>query len=200
MTRQPAEISEDAFRVWATSGEQNDRKTAELTGIPLSTVGYYRRQYRWSERWQEVVSPEADIASNQARQMLRLGSPLVARRLLRIIGGQKPLINAEGNIVTLDGQPVMIDEAEHKDALVAAKLMAAYNWGDPRNVVYEPNPETSYGTVLPAQYTTAEGQEIGAPEGEETVEALKAGVSALIEATVQSVNTRTKSRPGRRRV
>jgi hypothetical protein len=192
MTRPRSEKADEAFQIWCSTGEQSDRKTAEITGVPLSTVGYYRREYQWSERWQEIVGPEAQIASNQGREMLKLATPLGARRLIRIIGGVRPLRNLEGQIVRdEDGAVVYVDEADHKDAIQALKLLLAYNWGDPRNSTYDPEAERLAG--LPAYTVREDGQtEQALPESDEDLAAIKAGVQAMIEATVQGVNTRTK--------
>ena len=200
MTENEQDRAAQAYLVWCSSGRQSDTKTAELTGIPLSTIGYYRRRDRWSERWQEAIAPEADVASDQARVMLRAAMPIGAQRLLRIIGGQKPLINANGDLVRDgNGDIVYVDEADHRDAIAALKLLMSYNWGDPRNVIYEPNPDRQRGPI-PAAYTVTNGQAEPLAADPESIEAAKASVMAMIEETVQAVNTRTRTRPGRSRV
>ena len=194
--------AEEAFQVWCSTGMQDDGKTAQLCEIPYSTVTYYRRAHRWVERWHDAVGPEASILSNQGRMLLRLSTPLMARKLLQIIGGERPLINANGDLVKDEnGKPVMLPYAEPRDQIQALKLALAYNWGDPRNIVYDPDGGMPSGAI-PAAFAIG-GEILEDPQIPETpadLEALKQSVSSLIEATVQSVNTRTKTRAGRRRV
>ena len=118
--------------------------------------------------------------------------------MLDIIGGQRPLLKRDGSPqLDHDGNVIMVRGGTDKDAINAAKLLLSYNLGDPRSAHYEPDPDRSMGSVLPAVYSMG-GQVLSEPKVPETPEemaALKASVQAQIEATIQSVNTR----PSRRR-
>jgi hypothetical protein len=118
--------------------------------------------------------------------------------VLDIIGGQQPLLKRDGSPqLDHDGNVIMVRGGTDKDAINAAKLLLSYNLGDPRTAHYEPDPDRSMGSVLPAVYSMG-GQVLSEPKVPETPEemaALKASVQAQIEATIQSVNTR----PSRRR-
>jgi hypothetical protein len=154
-------------------------------------VSYWHRTYGWNERWHEAMAAEAEQASWQGRQMMRLATPLIAQTLLAIIGGERPLLTRDGTPqLDTDGKVIMVRGGTDKDAINAAKLMLAYNLGDPRTAHYEPEPDRPLGSVLPATYTLA--GELHDPETPEELAALKARVSELIEATVQAVNTRPR--------
>lgn len=182
--RDPAE---NAYLVWCSEGEQLDTKTAELTGIPRSTIGHWRRTQDWRAKWLGDAGPEAEQAASVGRAMIRAGMPLVAKRLLAIIGGQIPVRNLQGEIVTDDaGRPIMQWEAEHRDAINAAKIFALYGLGQPSL-----QDTAGYGAIPDAQWKPS------VSAGEPTDADLRAKASAMIEATVASVNTRTKTK-GRR--
>ena len=178
---------EAAYLVWAGEGEQSDVKTAEVTGIPRSTIGYWRRRDDWRARWLTAAGPEAELAAAGARTLARAGMHLVTKRLLAIVGGQVPARTTQGEAITgPDGRPVMVWEADHRDAVNAAKLLALYGWGQPSM-----QDTAGYGAIPDASYTVV-------PQGgEESIEDIRAQASAMIEATVASVNTRTKHK-GRR--
>jgi hypothetical protein len=81
----------------------------------------------------------------------------------------------------------MVRGSSDKDAINAAKLLLSYNLGDPRTTHYEPDPDP----VIDVPYASAETAIPPTSEDEpQTLAELKSGVQALIEATVQSVNTR----------
>lgn len=183
-TRDPAE---NAYLVWCAEGDQLDTKTAELTGIPRSTIGHWRRSQDWRAKWLGDAGPEAEQAASVGRAMIRAGMPLVAKRLLAIIGGQVPVRNMQGEVVLDEaGKPRMQWEAEHRDAIQAAKIFALYGLGQPSL-----QDTAGYGAI-------PEGQWKAVPEGQgQSAADLRARASEMIEATVASVNTRTKHK-GRR--
>jgi hypothetical protein len=189
MPRPPSDRVDEAFEIWATIAERNDTRTAEQLGVAQETVSYWHRKYGWDERWQEAMDTGAEMAVRQARQMMRQATPLIARTLLNIIGGERPLLKRDGTPqLDPDGNVIMVRSGTDKDAVNAAKLLLSYNLGDPRTAHYDPEPDRPMGSVLPATYTM--GGEVHDPETPEELAALKASVSDLIEATVQSVNTR----------
>jgi hypothetical protein len=112
----------------------------------------------------------------------------IAGRLLDIIAGERPLLKRDGNPqLDHDGNVIMVRGGTDKDVINAAKLLLSYNLGDPRTTHYEPDPDP----VIDVPYASAATDMPPAGEDEpQTLAELRAGVSALIEATVQSVNTR----------
>jgi hypothetical protein len=188
MPRPPSDRVDEAFEIWSTQAERNDTRTAQQLGVAQETVSYWHRKYGWDERWQEVTAAEAERASRLGRQMMRRATPLIAQRLLAIIGGERPLLKRDGSPqLDHDGNVIMVRGGNDKDAINAAKLLLSYNLGDPRTAHYEPDPDpvidVPYATVATVMPPTSEDEP-------QTLQELKAGVSALIEATVQSVNTR----------
>lgn len=186
MARPPSDRVDEAFTIWATSAERNDTRTPQQMGVAQETVSYWHRKYAWDERWQEVSAAEAERASRQARQMMRQATPLIVRRLLDIIGGERPLLKRDGSPqLDHDGNVVMVRGGTDKDVINAAKLMLSYNLGDPRTAHYDPDP------VIDVPYVSAATDMPPTSEDEpQTLAELKASTQALIEATVQSVNTR----------
>ena len=51
MPRPPSDRVDEGFEIWSTEAERNDTRTAELMGLPQSTVSYWHRTYRWDERY-----------------------------------------------------------------------------------------------------------------------------------------------------
>ncbi len=152
MPRPPSDRVDEAFEIWSTNAERNDTRTAQQLGIAQETVSYWHRKYGWDERWQEVTAAEAEMAVRQARQMMRQATPLIARRLLDIIGGERPLLKRDGSPqLDHDGKVIMVRGGNDKDAINAAKLLLAYNLGDPRTSHYEPEPDP----VIDVPYASA---------------------------------------------
>jgi hypothetical protein len=188
MPRPPSDLVDKAFEIWSTTAERNDTRTAQQLGIAQETVSYWHRKYDWDARWQEVTGAEAEMAVRQARQMMRQATPLIARRMLDIIGGERPLLKRDGSPqLDKEGKVITVWGGTDKDAVNAAKLLLAYNLGEPRTATYEPDPDpvidvpyASGATVMPS---TSEDEP-------QTLEELRAQAVAMIEATVQSVNTR----------
>lgn len=145
------ETRQNAFVVWCGEGEQSATKTARLCGIGERTVFSWMRADEWRQRWLSSSAPESEVAAAQGKTMVRYAMPLVAKRLITIIGGEKPLRNAVGDIVTDDaGHPVMVYEAEHKDAVNAAKLLALYGWGSPLSAT-----DVTDGSYFATSYSAA---------------------------------------------
>src|SRR5688572_1881618 len=186
MARPPSDRVDEAFEIWATIGERNDTRTAQQLGVAQETVSYWHRTYGWDERWQEAMATGAEMAVRQARQMMRQATPLIAQTLLDIIGGERPLLKRDGSPqLDTDGKVIMVRGGTDKDVINAAKLLLSYNLGDPRTAHYEPDPDRSMGSVLPASYTMGSEvlEEPKVPETPEELAALKASVQAQIEAT-----------------
>jgi hypothetical protein len=188
MPRLPSDRIDEAFAIWSTEAERNDTRTAQQLGVAQETVSYWHRKYGWDERWQEETAGAAERASRQGRQMMRLATPLITRRLLDIIAGERPLLKADGSPhLDTEGNVIMVRGGNDKDAINAAKLMLSYNLGDPRTASYDPDPDP----VIDVPYASAATVMPPPSEDEpQTLQELKASVSAMIEATVQSVNTR----------
>jgi hypothetical protein len=188
MPRPPSDRVDEAFEIWSTEAERNDTRTAQQLGVAQETVSYWHRKYGWDERWQEVTAAEAERASRQGRQMMRLATPLIARRLLDIIGGERPLLKRDGS-PQLDpaGNVIIVRGGTDKDAINAAKLLLSYKLGDPRTAHNEPDPDP----IIDVPFASAATFSPPTSEDEsQTLAELKGSVQALIEATVQSVNTR----------
>ena len=93
MPRPPSDRVDEAFQIWATMAERNDTRTAQSAGASRRRRStYWHRTYGWDERWQEAMATGAEMAVRQARQMMRQATPLIAQRLLDIIGGERPLL------------------------------------------------------------------------------------------------------------
>src|SRR5829696_6054144 len=132
MARPSSDRVDEAFTIWATIAERNDTRTAQQMGVAQETVSYWHRKYGWDERWQEAMDTGVEVAVRQARQMMRSATPLIARRLLDIIGGERPLLTRDGSPqLDRDGNVIMVRGGTDKDVINAAKLMLSYNLGDP---------------------------------------------------------------------
>lgn len=188
MPRPPSERVDETYEIWSTIAERNDTRTAQQLGVAQETVSYWHRKYGWDDRWQEVTAAEAERASQQARQMMRQATPLIVRRLMAIIDGERPLLKRDGSPhLDNDGKLIMVRGGTDKDVINAAKLMLSYNLGDPRTAHYEPDA----GSVIDVPYASAATVMPPASEDEpQTLAELKAQASRMIEACVQSVNTR----------
>jgi hypothetical protein len=188
MARPPSDRVDEAFEIWATTAERNDTRTAQQLGVAQETVSYWHRKYGWDERWLEVTAAEAERASRLGRQMMRLATPLIAQTLLNIIGGQRPLLKRDGSQqLDTDGKVIMVRGGTDKDVINAAKLLLSYNLGDPRTAHYEPDPDP----VIDVAYASAASfPPPGSEDEPQSLPELKASVQALIESTIQSVNTR----------
>jgi hypothetical protein len=98
-------------------------------------------------------------------------------RLRSIVAGRKPVFNDQGEQI---GETWA---ASDRDAVQAAKLLTQYGF------------EGGAGLDGPVFATHAVVRpEIREPEGEESVAALRQQAVAMIEETLQAVNTRTKRR------
>jgi hypothetical protein len=173
MPRLPSDRLDEAFEIWSTEGDRNDTKTAELTGIPQSTVSYWHRTYGWDQRYLAFIQPDGDVFAGVARAEIRSALPAIVIRLRHIIEARKPVHNDQGEPI---GE---VYASQDRDAIQAAKLLTQYGFeggAGQDSPIFE-----AQAVVLP---------EFRTPDGEESVADLKRHVSALIEETVQSVNTR----------
>jgi hypothetical protein len=94
-------------------------------------------------------------------------------RLRQIVEARKPVYNDQGEPI---GE---VYASQDRDAIQAAKLLTQYGFeggAGQDSPIFD-----AHAVVLP---------EVRTPDGEESVGDLKRTVSAMIEATVQSVNTR----------
>ncbi len=177
MPRPPSDRVDEAFEIWSTEAERNDTRTAQQLGVAQETVSYWHRKYGWDERWQEVTAAEAELASRQGRQMMRLATPLIAQRLLAIIGGERPLLKRDGSPqLDHDGNVIMVRGGNDKDAINAAKLLLAYNLGDPRTASYEPDPDPVIDVPYASSVTFPPSRSEDEPQ---TLPELKASVAGV---------------------
>jgi hypothetical protein len=123
MPRPPSTRVEEAFHTWSTEGARNAARTARILGVPPSTVRYWQRTYGWRERDRSAQEADTEAASRAALHAVRRATPDVARKLLWLATGEKPLRNRQGQIVFQDGEPVMVPAASNRDALRAAQII-----------------------------------------------------------------------------
>ena len=148
-------------------------------GLPQSTVSYWHRTYGWDQRYLAFIQPDGDVFAGVARAEIRSTLPAVVTRLRHIVEARKPVYNDQGEPI---GE---VYASQDRDAIQAAKLLTQYGFeggAGQDSPIFD-----AHAVVLP---------EVRTPDGEESVADLKKQVSAMIEATVQSVNTRPKQ--GRR--
>ena len=173
MPRPPSDSVEEGFQIWSTEAERNDTRTAELMGLPQSTVSYWARSYRWDERYLAFSQPDGEIMAGVARAEIRAALPTIVTRLRSIVEDRKPVYNAQGKPI---GETWA---ASDRDAIQAAKLLSQYGF------------EGSAGQDSPVYDTQAIVlPEVVSPDGEESVADLRRRASAMLEATVAAVNTR----------
>ena len=187
MPRPPSDRVDEAFEIWSTEAERNDTRTADLMGVPQSTVSYWHRTYRWDERYLSMIRPDGEIMAGVALAMVRAGMPMVTQRLLHIATAKKPVSDA-------DGTPIgEVYAAQDRDAIQAAKLLAQYGLTD------RPTDGWTYSLEAQVQLLPSQEHDLAALNtGERSPAELKAEASRMIEATVQAVNTRPVR--GRKRV
>ena len=94
-----------AFEIWATEAGRNDTRTAELIGVPQSTVSYWHRTYGWDERYLSIVQPDGELLAGVARSEIRAALPAVVVRLRSIVEDRKPIFNARGSRSGRPGRP-----------------------------------------------------------------------------------------------
>lgn len=187
MPRPPSDRVDEAYEIWSTEAERNDTRTAELMGVPQSTVSYWHRTYRWDERYLSLIQPDGEIMVRVGLAAMRAGMPVVTERLLHIATAKKPVCDADGKQI---GETYA---SQDRDAIQAAKLLAQYGLTD--------RPTEGWSGSLEAEVHLPLGEEpdsAALSTGELSVAELKAEASRMIEATVQAVNTRPVR--GRKRV
>jgi len=111
-----------------------------------------------------------------ARVEIRSTLPAIVQRLRHIVEARKPVYNEAGEPI---GE---VYASQDRDAIQAAKLLTQYGFeggAGQDSPIFD-----AHAVVLP---------EVRIPDGEESVVDLKKRVCAMIEATVQSVNTRPSS-------
>src|SRR5215208_5718918 len=173
MPRPPSDRVDEAFEMWSTEAERNDTRTAELMGVPQSTVSYWHRTYNWDQRYLAFIQPDGDVFAGVARAEIRATLPAIVTRLRSIVETRKPVYNDQGELI---GE---VYASQDRDAIQAAKLLSQYGFeggAGQDSPVYD-----AHAVVFP---------EVRTADGEESLADVKRSVSALIEATVQSVNTR----------
>lgn len=194
MARPRNEKVDEAFVIWAGEADRDDTKTAELVGVPVRTLQYWRSTYAWEQRYISELGPAAELSAIQTRQMLRMAGPAMARRMLAILAEQRPLRNAIGDIILNEGQPIMVYASKDSDAVQAAKVIAILGIGE--------ETPTLGSSPYEARYTVPPEPPPPDPGEEENIGALRNRAVAMLEETVASVNTRAtvkgRSRPGRK--
>ena len=127
MPRPPSERVDEAFEIWSTEADRNDTRTAELMGVPQSTVSYWHRTYRWDERYLTFIRPDGELMAGVALAGIRAGLPAVTQRLLHIATAKKPVYDADGHLI---GE---VYASQDRDAIQATKLL--YQYGLPESLV-----------------------------------------------------------------
>ena len=118
MPRPPSDRVDEAFEIWSTEAERNDTKTAELMGLPQSTVSYWHRTYHWDGRYLSLIQPDGEIMARVGLAAMRAGMPIVTERLLHIATAKTPVYDADGN------QTGETYASQDRDAIQAAKLLS----------------------------------------------------------------------------
>jgi hypothetical protein len=177
-----------AFRCWATDGEQDDKKTAQLCDIPRRTIAYYRSRDDWRQRWNSAIGPEAGDAARSGQAMARMATPMVMKRLINMVGGMKPDMAPNGDHRhDEDGNPLYVWASADRDASNAAKLLLLYALG-PATEQQQPDGPT-YAAAFSAAPATTDASSLSD---------LRSAANAMLEATIQGVNSRTQlDRKGR---
>jgi hypothetical protein len=179
MPRPPSDRVDEAFEIWSTEAERNDTRTADLMGVPQSTVSYWHRTYRWDERYLTLIQPDGEVMVRVGLAAMRAGMPMVTQRLLHIATAKKTVYDA-------DGTPIgEVYAAQDRDAIQAAKLLTQYGLTD--------RPADDWSGALEARVhipSYEERNQAAPSKGEPSIAELRAQASRMIEATVQAVNTR----------
>src|SRR5215213_8160223 len=84
MPRPPSDRVEEGFAIWSTEADRNDTRTAELMGVPQSTVSYWHRTYHLDERSLTFNQSDGQLMAGVALAGMRAGLPAVTARLLHI--------------------------------------------------------------------------------------------------------------------
>ena len=122
MPRSPSERVDEAFEIWSTEGGRNDTRTAQLLGLPQSTVSYWHRTYDWDQRYLAFIQPDGDVFAGVARAEIRSTLPAVVTRLRHIVEARKPIFNDQGEPI---GE---VYASQDRDAIQAAKLLTQYGF------------------------------------------------------------------------
>jgi hypothetical protein len=176
MPRPPSDRVEEGFQIWSTEADRNDTRTAELMGVPQSTISYWHRAYRWDERYLTFIQPDGELMAGVAVATIRAGLPAVTERLLQIATAKKPVYDAAGKPI---GE---VYAAQDRDAIQAAKLLVQYGLGDPLAAGGPGSIEARGGIAFEEIRAAMHGGDVGA------------ATSRIIAATVAS-----HDRPRRRR-
>jgi hypothetical protein len=172
------------YEIWATEGNQNDRETAEITGVPRSSINYHRRMEGWARRFREeylgLSNADIDVARIRWKRLLVDGMG----RMEHIVSGKVVRTDPFGNaILDAQGQPEMIYAAKDSDAVSAYRAVM----------------DTVTNRDMGSQTESYEGAITSISEGSEVDDpALLA--TRILEDIQHGVNTRTmvQSRRGRR--
>ena len=172
MPRPPSERVDEAFELWSTEAERNDTRTAEIMGLPQSTVSYWHRTYGWDyATWPS--------SSQTGRSLPGWHEPRSAPRYPRssaprlIVEARKPVYNDKGEPI---GE---VYASQDRDAIQAAKVLSQYGFeggAGQDSPIFD-----AHAAVVP---------EVRTSDGEESLAELKKHAVAMIEATVDSVNIR----------
>jgi len=197
MAPHPPEKRAEAFRTWCADGDRDDQKTADLCGVPRRTITDWKREEGWHEQYLSAAGPMAELAAAEGKMMLRAAVPMMAKRLIHIIGAIEPVRNLEGEPLydEVTGKPRMRYSSMDKDAINAAKVLGLVALDDATGDMGN--------LAIPAAYSVQGGNtaiDMPEPNAEIDINDLRRQASAMIEATVQAVNTRVtpKGQRGRR--
>lgn len=140
--------AELAYAIWSSEAGGDTQKTADLSGIPRSTVQRYMREDGWQKRHELEQLGDTAEAVILAANMVRAGMPQVVESMQMICYGTKPLINAQGHIVTHPdtGRPVMVALAENKDKVAAGRWLLQFGLMGAIDILRDGNAPSAYDT------------------------------------------------------
>ncbi len=139
--------AELAYAIWASEGQGDTQKTAELSGIPRSTVQRYMREDGWQRRHELEQLGDTAEAVILAANMVRAGMPHVVESMQLICYGTKPLVKADGTLaVDPDGKPIMIAFAENKDKVAAGRWLLQFGLMGAIDILRDGNAPSAYDT------------------------------------------------------
>jgi hypothetical protein len=153
--------SERAYAVWSTEAGCDMEKTASICGIPLRSLYHYKSRDNWENRFDLEKLGDTDDAVVLAAQIIRGGMPRVAEKMLYLCVGEKPVLNADGQVTyhPETGKPLMMPAAEDKDAITAARWLMQYGLASAADILRgddKPLP----GVSLPKGYEPGSTKEL----------------------------------------
>ena len=174
MPRPPSDRVDEGFRIWSTEANRNDTKTAAIMGLSQETVSYWHRTYGWDARYLTVLQPDGELFAGLARAHIRAILPAAADTITAI--SWRPRSRSTTTRESRSGRP-----------------------GPPpigmRSKPPSSSPSTASKGVPGRTASPLETQAMGGlPTHDPAFDALSVEeqACAIIEANIQSVNTRIR--------